>query len=255
MSDDLVPVTPLAPASYERATSDLIEQFDGISSATACAQLNRLGIRRSFVQGPRPMRTGSRIVGSAITLQFMPQREDIASGIEQEQIERRSALWGVLEQIAPGDVLVIQASASPTSGCIGDMLARYLVKRGATGVVADGYVRDAPKLAELELPIWAVGNTPHFASQSELFPWAFNVPIACGGVLVMPGDVVVADDDGAVVVPQALGSSVVGAARAKEDEEQFARLRIDEGGRLADYYPLSDAVRADFESWRGGTAS
>jgi regulator of RNase E activity RraA len=88
--------------------------------------------------------------------------------------------------------------------------------------------------------------TPHYASQSELFPWACNVPVAAGGALVFPGDIVVADDDGAVVVPPAYAARIAESALEHQDREEFARERIDAGGRLSDYYPLSTANEAEY---------
>jgi regulator of RNase E activity RraA len=241
---------PVRGGPFTRAPRDVLTGMDGISAATACAKLNDLGITRTFVDGPTAFLPGTRIVGSAVTLQFMPQREDVASGVSQEYIERHTALWEVLETIEEGDVLVVQASGSALTGCFGDMLVRYFKKRGGAGIVVDGRIRDAPRVRNLGVPIWSTGTTPHYASQSELFPWAYNVPVAAGGVLCIPGDVVVADDDGAVVVPHAKAPEVVADARDHEDWEVFSRLRIDQGARLSDYYPLTEDSRAEYERWR-----
>jgi regulator of RNase E activity RraA len=241
---------PIRGPEYRRAPADLLKKLEGVSSATACSLLQSFGIRHTFVNGPRPLTSGRRLVGSALTLQFMPRREDIGSGEKQEYTERRTALWGALESISPGDVLVVQAYGSTTTGCIGDMLTRYLRLQGGVGIVVDGCVRDSGKIRDMEVPVWCRGTTPHFASQSELFPWAYDVPIACAGVLVIPGDIVVADDDGAVVIPQGLADRVVEAALSKEDSETFGRERLDAGGALQDYYPLSDRAREEFEAWK-----
>lgn len=242
---------PVRGEPFTRASAETIATMDGISSATACAKLNGLGIRRTFVEGPTALEVGSRVVGSALTLQFMPQREDVASGMSQEYVERNTALWAVLESVQPGDVLVVQAWGSSFTGCFGDMLVRYFKKRGGAGIVVDGRIRDAPRVRELGVPIWCTGTTPHYASQSELFPWAYDVPIAAGGVLCLPGDLVVADDDGAVIVPAAKAGELVESARDHEDWEVFSRMRLDEGARLSDYYPLGANSRAEYEQWRG----
>jgi regulator of RNase E activity RraA len=225
----------------------VLEQLSRVSAATACAQLNRLGVRRTFIEGPRPMLAGQRIVGPALTLQFMPQREDIAAGGDQEYIEKHTALWKVFDAVQPGHVLVIQAFGAPRTGCLGEMLLRYFRNQGGAGVVLDGRVRDAPKLPALGVPIWSMGVTPHYASQDELFPWAYNVPIACGGVLVLPTDLVIADDDGVVIVPGRLAEDVITGAAETEDWESFSRRRIDDGGRLDRYYPLDDEGRREFQ--------
>ena len=241
---------PVRGEPFARASAETIATMHGISAATACAKLNGLGIRRTFVQGPTALVSGSRVVGSALTLQFMPQREDVASGMSQEYVERNTALWAVLESVQPGDVLVVQAWGSTFTGCFGDMLVRYFKKRGGAGIVVDGRIRDAPRVRELGVPIWCTGTTPHYASQSELFPWAYDVPIAAGGVLCLPGDLVVADDDGAVIVPAAKAPELVDSAQDHEDWEVFSRMRLDEGARLSDYYPLGSNSRAEYEQWR-----
>lgn len=180
----------------------------------------------------------------------MPQREDVASGLAQEYVERHTALWAVLESVRPGDVLVVQAYGSAFTGCLGDMLVRYFKRRGGAGIVVDGRIRDAPRVRELGVPIWCTGYTPHYASQSELFPWAYDVPVAVGGVLCLPGDLVVADDDGAVVVPRDSVDRIVSNAADHEEWEAFSRRRVDEGARLSDYYPLTPQSREEYETWR-----
>ncbi|MCX4835736.1 ribonuclease activity regulator RraA [Streptomyces sp. NBC_00006] len=232
------------------ADSDMVKALATVSSATACAKLHAQGIRRTFVSGPRPLRPGQKIAGRVRTLQFMPQREDIASGLGQEYVERYTALWAVLETIEPGDVLVVQAYGSQSTGCFGDMLVRYFQQKGGAGLVIDGCFRDAPRVRETGVPIWSTGVTPHYASQAELFPWAYDVPVACGGVLALPGDLLVADDDGPVVVPRRTAPDVIAAARDHEQWERFSRARIEEGGALTDYYPLTPDTRAEYERWR-----
>lgn len=232
------------------ADSDMVKALATVSSATACAKLHAQGIRRTFVSGPRLLRPGQKIAGRVRTLQFMPQREDIASGLGQEYVERYTALWAVLETIEPGDVLVVQAYGSQSTGCFGDMLVRYFQQKGGAGLVIDGCFRDAPRVRETGVPIWSTGVTPHYASQAELFPWAYDVPVACGGVLALPGDLLVADDDGPVVVPRRTAPDVIAAARDHEQWERFSRARIEEGGALTDYYPLTPDTRAEYERWR-----
>lgn len=246
---------PVRGGAFERATTEEIRGLERVSSATACAKLHGLGITRSFVEGPRPLTPGQRVVGSALTLQFMPQREDVASGLGQEYVERHTALWAVLETVQPGDVLVIQAYGSRFSGCIGDILARYFARKGGAGIIVDGRIRDSGRIRELGIPVWSTGTTPHYASQSELFPWAYDVPVAVGGALCMPGDLVVADDDGPVVVPRSMAGEVVSAAQDHEQWEVFSRERLDAGARLSDYYPLTPDTREEYEAWRSARRS
>lgn len=241
---------PVRGGPFVRADADIVRRMEIVGAATACAKLNGMGISRTFIEGPQPLEAGQRVVGSALTLQFMPQREDVASGMSQEYIERQTALWAVLETVQPGDILVIQAYGSAYTGCLGDMLVRYFKRRGGAGIVVDGRIRDAARVRAIGVPIWCTGTTPHYASQTDLFPWAYDVPIAAGGVLCLPCDLVVADDDGAVVVPAGKALELVQSAEHHEGWEQFSRLRLDQGARLSDYYPLNEATRAEFEVWR-----
>ncbi|WP_326627770.1 hypothetical protein OIE67_32870 [Nonomuraea fuscirosea] len=248
--DDAIWDLPVRGSLPDAPDPALVAGLSRISSATACAKLHAQGIRRTFIEGPRPIAPGQKLAGRVRTLQFMPQREDIASGLGQEYVERHTALWHVLEDIRPGDVLVVQAYGSAYTGCFGDMLVRYFKRRGGAGIVVDGRIRDLPRVSGLGVPIWCTGATPHYASQAELFPWAYDVPVAVGGSLALPGDLCVADDDGAVVVPLRRAASVLEAAADHEQWELFSRARIEEGATLSDYYPLTPETRAEFERWR-----
>ncbi len=124
---------------------EMIDKLHDVSSATAAATLHRMGIRQTFMAGPKPRVPGAKVVGPAVTLQFMPQREDVASGKAQEHVEKRSALWSVFETVEPGDVLVVQAFGDPYTGTMGDMLTTYFKGRGGLGIVVDGSVRDWPE--------------------------------------------------------------------------------------------------------------
>ncbi|HMO56666.1 MAG TPA: ribonuclease activity regulator RraA [Roseiflexaceae bacterium] len=228
----------------------LIEQMQAVGSATASAMLHKMGVRHTFMHGPLPRTPGRRVVGPAVTLQFMPQREDIASGSGQENAEKVSALWAVFETIEPGDILVVQAFADPYTGCMGEMLTTYFKGRGGAGIVVDGCVRDWPRIREIDVPLWTVGFTPNYASQAGLFPWAYNVPVACARVLVLPGDIVIADDDGAVVVPAQIAPEVARVTREHEEWEEFSRIKLAAGGALRTYYPLNDAGWAEYQAWR-----
>ncbi len=245
---------PIAGPPSERPDPQLIAALTSVSSATASATLHKLGVRRTFIEGPETRMPGARIVGTAITLQFMPQREDIASGIQQEYAERSSALWHVLDAVQPGDVLCIQAYGDAYSGCLGEMLITYFKGRGGAGIIVDGRIRDWPNVKPIGVPLWTRGFTPNYASQADLFPWAYNVPIACSRVLVLPGDIIIADDDGAVVVPAKLAPQLAAQGNAHEDWETFSRMRLAQGGSIWTYYPLSDEGRREYEAWRAADA-
>jgi len=156
--------------------------------------------------------------------------------------------------VQPGDILAVQAFGDLHTGCMGEMLVTYFKGRGGAGIVVDGCVRDWPRIQEIGTPIWTRGFTPNYASQASLFPWAYNVPIACSRVLVVPGDIIIADDDGAVLVPAQMAELVLRHTLDHEEWEEFSRLKLAEGGDLRTYYPLSDQGWAEYEVWRASQA-
>ena len=237
----------------ERPAADLIEAFDDISSATASGELYRLGIRNPHLQGLTPRMPGKKVVGPALTLQFMPKREDLYDVDEYADPEKqlhRHALY----HTRPGDIVVVDARADLSSGVFGEMMLTYFKGCGGIGVIIDGCIRDFPKVEELELGLWLRGVTPNFHTQTNIFPFAVNVPIACGGTVVMPGDIIVADDDGATVVPIKLAPELAEKAGEHAEWEDFSRMRLEQGGDLRKYYPLSDETRAEYEEWRRNQA-
>jgi 5-oxopent-3-ene-1,2,5-tricarboxylate decarboxylase/2-hydroxyhepta-2,4-diene-1,7-dioate isomerase len=146
-------------------------------------------------------------------------------------------------------VLVIDARNEEGAGTIGDILALRALRRGAAGIVTDGGVRDSPAVAALEIPTYFRG--PHASVLGALhFPLETNVPVSCGGVLVLPGDVLVGDAEGVVVIPAQLAEAVAHAAVEQELLEEFALQRVDAGESIRGVYPLSVERRAEFEAWR-----
>jgi regulator of RNase E activity RraA len=178
----------------------------------------------------------------------MPKREDLYGEDEYADPEKQLHRH-VLYHAKPGDIVVVDARADMRSGVFGEMMLTYFKGKGGAGLVVDGCIRDYPNAKSLELGMWIRGVTPNFHTQTDLMPFAVNVPVACGGVLVMPGDIIVADDDGAVVVPVALAQEVIKQASVHHEWEEFSRKRLSEGGDLRRYYPLSDAARPEYEAW------
>src|SRR5262245_25614735 len=244
---------PIETRDIPRPDRSLIAALKTIGSATASGELKRLGIRNAFMQGPVCMTPGVSVVGPALTLQFMPKREDLypdAEYVDPERQLHRHALY----HAQSGDVVVVDARADMTSGVFGEMMMTYFRGRGGLGVVIDGCIRDSAEIKKLGLGLWLRGVTPNFHTQTNIFPFAVNVPVACGGVTVMPGDIVVADDDGAVVVPVQLAPRLAEKAAEHVEWEEFSRLKLAEGGDLRKYYPLSDEARVEYEAWRRAQA-
>lgn len=233
----------------QRPPKELIEGLAHIGSATASGELSRLGIRDPHIRGPIPRTPGQTVVGPALTLQFMPKREDIYRVDEYADPEKQLHRH-VLYHTQPGDVVVVDARGDLGSGVFGEMMLTYFKGRGGAGVVIDGCIRDYPHAKELGLGLWLKGTTPNFHTQTNIFPFAVNVPVACGDTLVMPGDIIVADDDGVVVVPAQLAPQLLAKASEHAEWEDFSRLRLSQGGELRKYYPLSEEARAEYEEWR-----
>ena len=232
-----------------RPSKELIESLASVSAATAAGDLRRLGIRDPHLRGLVSWTPGKKVVGPAITLQFMPQREDVYSFgeyVDPESQLHRHALY----HTQPGDVVGVDARGQKGSGVIGDMMLNYFKGRGGIGVVIDGCIRDFPKAKNLGLGLWLRGVTPNFHTQTDIFPYAVNVPIACADTYVAPGDIIIADDDGAVVVPISLAEELAKKGTAHAEWEEFSRMRLSQGGDLRKYYPLSDAARPEYEAWR-----
>lgn len=240
---------PVVTHDIQRPPRELIDSLRSIGSATASGELKRLGIRNAYMNGPICMTPGMSIVGPALTLQFMPKREDLYPDAEYVAPERQLHRH-VLYHAQDGDIVVVDARGDMTSGIFGEMMMTYFRGRKGAGVVIDGCVRDSAEIKKLGLGLWLRGVTPNFHTQTNLMPFAVNVPIACGGVTVMPGDIIVADDDGVVVVPVQLASQLVKKASEHVEWEEFSRLKLSEGGDLRKYYPLSAEGRAEYEVWR-----
>jgi regulator of RNase E activity RraA len=245
---------PIMGPAPERPEPQLIRQLHDVSTATAAALMHRMGVRQTFIQGPLPRSPGAKVVGPVVTLQFMPRREDVIAGIApgtgEEQLEKATALWSVFETVQPGDILAVQAFGDLHTGCMGDMLITYFKGRGGAGIVVDGCIRDWPRVQTIGTPVWTRGFTPNYASQTTLLPWAANVPIAMGRVLVIPGDIIIADDDGAVLVPAKMAPLVLEHTLDHEQWEEFSRARLSEGGSIRKYYPLSEEGAEEYAAWK-----
>ena len=235
----------------ERPTQDVIDGLARIGSATASGELSRLGIRDPQIRGPRTWTPGKSVVGPALTLQCMPKREDQYRVDEYEDPEKQLHRH-VLYHTQPGDIVVVDARGDLGSGIFGEMILTYFKGRGGVGVVIDGCIRDFPTAKDLGVGLWLQGVTPNFHTQTNIFPFAVNVPIACANMLVMPGDIIIADDDGVVVVPISLAPQLLEKASDHTDWEEFSRMRLAQGGDLRKYYPLSEEGRIEYEAWRKG---
>jgi regulator of RNase E activity RraA len=241
--------TPIAKIDIERPSKDLIKRLEGIGSATASGELRKLGIKAAVIDGLTSFVPGTSVVGPAITLQYMPKREDQFPEGEyrdpESQIHRHA-----LYHVQSGDIIVVDGRGEISSGVFGEMMLTYLKGKGGLGIVIDGAIRDFGDSKELGLGMWMKGVTPYSHTQTVQFPYAYNVPVDCAGTLVMPGDIIIADDDGAVVVPAQLAEQLAEAGGEHAEWEVFVRIKLAEGGDLRKYYPMTDEARAEYEVWK-----
>jgi len=242
--------TPIPKIDIERPSPDLIKRLEGIGSATASGELRKLGISSPVIEGITSFVPRKSIVGPAITLQYLPKREDqypeAGEYREPDSQVHRHALY----HAQAGDIVVVDGRGEVSSGVFGDMMLTYFKGRGGLGIIIDGAIRDFGDAKKLGLGMWLKGVTPYAHTVTVQFPYAYNVPIDCSGTLVIPGDIIIADDDGAVVVPAALAEQLAEAGGEHSEWEVFTRKKLSEGGDLRKYYPLNDEAKAEYEEWK-----
>ncbi|MFZ4806169.1 MAG: ribonuclease activity regulator RraA [Hyphomicrobiaceae bacterium] len=227
--------------------SRTVDVLKGVTTATITTLLLKKGLRRTWMQGTRPLRSGQpRVVGRAFTLRFVPAREDLATPESwSSPISTRAAI----EDMPAGCVTVVDAMGVTDAGIFGDILCARMHKRGVAALVTDGVVRDAAGVIGTGLPVWCQGAAAP-PSVAELTFVAWQQPIACGGVAVFPDDVVVVDDDGAVLIPQALVGAIVELAEEQERLEAWIMGEVQGGAALPGLYPPNAENKARYEAWK-----
>jgi regulator of RNase E activity RraA len=236
------------PNTSSAVTPDIIATLLQVSTATIATQLHRRGIRAVFMVGVEPLdRANARFAGPARTLRYIPAREDLDSpeGYADPLHPQRVAI----ERLSPGDVLVIDARGDRSSGVLGSILTTRIRVRGAVAVVTDGAVRDAGAIRATGLPTHAGGAAAPLSVHSH-HAIDFDLPVACGGVAVYPGDILVGDEDGVICIPAHLVSEVAAAAFEQESLESFITERIAEGAPLIGTYPPTAELRETYETQR-----
>ena len=220
-----------------------IEILSGVTTATLTTILLKKGLRNVWLRGPQPLRKGMpRTVGRAFTLRFVPAREDLATPESwASPISTRAAI----EAMPPGCIAVVDAMGVKDAGILGDILCARMAKRGVAALVTDGVVRDVAGVLATGLPVWCSGAAAP-PSVAGLTFVAWQQPIACGGVAVYPGDVVVVDDDGAVLIPAALLDDVLLQAPEQERLEAWIMSEVEQGAALPGLYPPNAENKARY---------
>jgi regulator of RNase E activity RraA len=225
------------------------EKLKTVSTATLCTALYKRGLRNQFIQDVRPLNPDlGNMVGEAFTLRYIPAREDLNPiGVFQDRAHpQRKAV----EECPPGAVMVIDSRKDARAASAGGILVSRLMKRGVVGVVTDGGFRDSPEIARLDIPAYhnrpsAPTNLTHHQALD------INVPIGCGDVPVWPGDVVVGDGEGVVVIPAHLADEIAAEAVEMTAFEDFVQAEVLKGRSILGLYPPTDPqTPADFAAWR-----
>jgi 5-oxopent-3-ene-1,2,5-tricarboxylate decarboxylase/2-hydroxyhepta-2,4-diene-1,7-dioate isomerase len=235
------------------AVSDsVLETLRGVSIPTISMILRRLGYESTFLSGVAPRTSLQNFAGRAFTGRTLPTRTDVAKTQGGPASLHRQAF----ETIRAGDVLVIDARGEAGARVTGDILASRLKYRGAATLITDGAIGDLAAIQTIGLPVYSRGVTP--VTFGELHVMAdLGVPIACAGVLIMPGDVLVGDPEGVIAIPQGVAAQVAEEGAETERRDAFSRSKVEAGHPLTEAYPLGGTLRAEYEAskTRGGAAS
>ncbi|MDQ1123046.1 fumarylacetoacetate hydrolase family protein [Microbacterium trichothecenolyticum] len=231
-----------APASL---SPDLRAKLARIPVAALSGQLRKRGLNDVTIDGVHALTPGSRFVGTARTLRFVPHREDLFAAHGGGQNAQKRAFDAVEE----GEVIVIEARGERGSGTLGDILALRAHARGASAIVTDGGVRDAEAVAAVGIPVFTAGPHPAVLGRRHV-PWETDVAVGCGGTTVEPGDILVGDGDGVIVIPPALAEEVADAALAQEEEDAWIARQVASGHPVEGLFPMNAEWRARFESER-----
>ncbi len=221
--------------------------LQGVTSATVTTILVKQGVRNCWMRGPMPLTDGQeRTVGEAFTLRFVPMREDLAT---PESWASPRSTRGAIEEMPAGSIVVADAMGHQEAGIFGDILLERMKVRGVAALVTDGVMRDGAGVAEVGLPVWCQGLAARPSIAGLTFV-GWQEPVGCGGVAVFPGDVILADEDGAVVIPQKLVGHVCEHGPEQERLEGWLLQEVKAGAKLPGLYPPNEETKARYAAWK-----
>ena len=226
-------------------TASLKERINSVGTATLSAQLRKRGFNNVSIDGLRSTRPDARLVGRARTLRYLPNREDLFESHGGGYNAQKRAF----DSLGPDDVIVMEARGERGTGTVGDILALRAQVRGAAGIVTDGGVRDLAAVSALAIPTYHAGGHPAVLGRRHV-PWDTDLAIACGGAAVQPGDVIVGDADGVLVIPPHLVEEVVASAIEQEREEAFIAEMVAAGHGVDGLYPMNADWKARYRRWQ-----
>lgn len=227
----------------------IIEILSQVTTATLTTILLKKGLRNVWLRGTRPLKPGQkRLVGRAFTLRFVPAREDLAT---PESWSSPRSTRAAIEAMPEGCIAVVDAMGVTDAGIFGDILCARMAKKGVAALITDGVVRDVAGVLGTGLPVWCQGAAaPPSVAGLTFVNW--QEPIACGGVAVYPDDLIVVDDDGAVLIPAALVDAVVELAPEQERLEGWIMSEVEKGAALPGLYPPNAENKARYEATKKG---
>ena len=233
----------------QELSQEILDRYQKVTSATVYGGVRRLGYDPSFMRGVQAFTPGQKLIGRARTLRFIPPRPDIMQEVHKGE---DSPEYRAMGMCGPGDVLVCDGMGKEYAAIGGDVKLLQLKMVGAEGMVTDAAIRDLEIVAGYGLKIFAGNRTP-MGGAGEIDPYEANGTIQCGGVAVRPGDLIVGDDDGIVVVPKGVAEEVIDWVEEHEAVEEYVKGLIEkENVAPGKYYPITDATVEQYHKSRGG---
>lgn len=232
-------------------TPEMLAELARIGTPTVSGELTKLGLRRTFMPELRQLVGTEPLAAPAFNIRFLPAREDITTPDSYASINNLSV---GIEDVPAGSVAVIDARGDRTCGVLGDIIAARMKAIGIVGVIVDGMIRDAVGVRKIGLPIWAIGYAAPTTMVGLQYAGAGGT-IGCAGVLVEPGDIIVADEEAVLAVPRKAVATIFGKLRDQIVYEEFVLSRIAQGAKLRGIYPLNDQMKLEFESWKASRAN
>jgi regulator of RNase E activity RraA len=225
--------------------TDIVRTLANVTTATITTLLLKKGLRNVWMRGTKPLKPGQpRLVGPAFTMRFVPAREDLAT---PESWSKPISTRAAIEAMPRGCITVVDAMGVTDAGIFGDILCARMQQRGVAALVTDGVVRDIAGVLATNLPVWCQGvAAPPSVAGLTFVNW--QEPIGCGGVAVFPDDVVVVDDDGAVLIPAAFLDEIVATAPEQERLENWIMQEVANGAMLPGLYPPNAENKARYEA-------
>jgi regulator of RNase E activity RraA len=230
----------------QEVSDTTLADLKNVSTATLTMVLLKHGIRTSWIEGPKPLQPmAQRIAGPAFTIRFVPGREDL-SGPDSYALS--PSFRDAIEAAPAGSVVVVDGRGNTVGATLGDILVARLHYRGVAGIVTDAPVRDADEIRKVDIPLLSTGAAAPPSIVGLAFA-GFDELVGCGGVAVRPHDIIVCDNDGAVVIPVELAAQVTEQGLEQERFERFVQQKVKQGASIVGLYPPGDAALAEYATW------